>query len=1270
MALNSKTQPDAICDEDLSDDLSVSATSAEIDSQDEWAVTEILAEAKVAGQTRYLMKWEGYDLSEASWEPADHLKEELLADWKAAVEQSGSKTVPGFKIRDWREAVNADIRAKYAKHEAKNRKRARLGLSQRDLGYTLQMWMDNVQGPSEGEQSNSDANNGEPASMDGDMSSEDEPLSTRSRAKKRETAAAAQSGIKPPDKLLHARHEQPQTSDCSNSLNRGSPTQSVLDRPAQANTANKSDTSLTKTQPMKRNARAAPKLSVARGFSNTGSNDGASTLNVFVGGKTRKPRGTLLTMASDTKRQPQLFNHRKRRILEKALRDKEGVTPPSQLTPSFFSVAPPITTNSVPEQSLPVIEQNRNLMSPSVPDQLSATKNKTIKRVRWAHDLDGQQQQVDEFDSLFVSEKEDSPGPETTTSTSSKRQGGERIKNHHPSASSPLSNVPPPRQIYKICQFGFDEGLSAKFEFSKLVLNDGYPWSRCFNDQSRLLFSHICTIQDLMSQTGHQTVQDMGDCQGTILACEAGQEMIESVAKRLQVGRFAAICHMDGGSVAIFTPETSQIINLANGLPAPAKDLAYLIFRSDSSSNSMLAPAPLVAYQNSIIGAYSFFLDGMYERPFKNSMVNGLSHNFFLMFPQTAYQKAVMISQWLQQADASCTVRTSLLPGHWSEFLSLDRGTVIFHEDAVWSIRSIPHLAAILHGYYGKIDFWVFSQSGGTLRESDLGSSSVDYRLRQIFQSGLVILITPSFLISQPEQAYNFVKFFWQNYTHHSSIFRLGKLAVCSDIASWLLDLAVEKDKATSQSKESLPDEQKRARAVEALFKCWNLIRQLIDETEDCDHTPFVYAPDVLDGNDEQSLVNWFGSWSLLHNQQFRKFLVLGSGYQTEARLSRNLRPVQFIKSRENVVCGPDNLNRGRLDTQQSAIASTSVVTNTASRIRNFLKDVERGYKDLKFCPIVLYRYPVTNCDSNTDSRLGDITSQFDDYRRWYSFFAQPLFARDRLIPSDRHLPYHKNTSVGLFYTHNSDGGQLSAAHKQQRQWSPWIAIYRPSDLQTKPWTSMELLIWDPNLHGKSSDSFEVYEEELTAPQQELIAFIREETRDLTTALPLERIWIGSRDDFHNSELMDPLDRTLSWIDSLSSSIKQCLPVKGRTLPSRGWKPVYAGAARTTEARPKSPSQTGLDSSSLLSLPTRTVFHAPETSVTGRTTTGRTTTDRNFFQEAVLQNQGLSSIPFTFQPTVKWYETQFVAGRGYQHIHAPTWQSFFSRHKIHDPEKG
>ncbi|KAG8414256.1 hypothetical protein J3459_014901 [Metarhizium acridum] len=435
-------------------------------------------------------------------------------------------------------------------------------------------------------------------------------------------------------------------------------------------------------------------------------------------------------------------------------------------------------------------------------------------------------------------------------------------------------------------------------------------------------------------------------------------------------------------------------------------------------------------------------------------------------------------------------------------------------------------------------------------------------------------------------------------------------------------------------------------------------MQYITGESENFEEGPLVYVPDVLDGNDEQSLVNWFGSWAMLHIQNFRKFLVLGSSYQTEARLSRVIRPVQFV------TCCTEHLPPQEIVTVQTpyvlqpGAARIIPEATLAAKTVEFLTDIERGYGDLSFSPLVLYRYPITCWDSGIISQLGDFKSYFKDYGDWFNHFKEPFFSRPMGLSSINMLPNYKNTYLGLFYTIDEKRKPVrsSSPEGQVQKLRPWIAIYRPADIHTRPWKSMELLIWDPYIRNSVFKGNGFCEGELLVAQERLVGYIVDRTGDLKTTLPLERVWVGPFDDHQDDGFVDPFDCVLSWIKAISNSVKERLPLHEKHLSSRGWKKLSLGDLLTRAAEGNVPRQ--------ISETRSAIFPAPKPNTGPR----KSSICNNRLQEAMLRHEDSNEICFTFQPTLKWYGEQVTAGRGFQHIKVSDWQTFFTRHKIHDPE--
>ncbi|KAM3553330.1 hypothetical protein ARSEF4850_006970 [Beauveria asiatica] len=110
------------------DDDTISLTSTvedEVDPDLQWTVKRILADGQVEGETKYLIEWEGFPLSECTWEPKEHLPDSLLEDWAQTKQNQQERNASRLHIEEWRLALIQLCKGKYARHEKRNRIRRR-----------------------------------------------------------------------------------------------------------------------------------------------------------------------------------------------------------------------------------------------------------------------------------------------------------------------------------------------------------------------------------------------------------------------------------------------------------------------------------------------------------------------------------------------------------------------------------------------------------------------------------------------------------------------------------------------------------------------------------------------------------------------------------------------------------------------------------------------------------------------------------------------------------------------------------------------------------------------------------------------------------------------------------------------------------------------------------------------------------------------------------------------------------------------------------------
>ncbi|KAM0515067.1 hypothetical protein ACHAPE_006390 [Trichoderma viride] len=586
--------------------------------------------------------------------------------------------------------------------------------------------------------------------------------------------------------------------------------------------------------------------------------------------------------------------------------------------------------------------------------------------------------------------------------------------------------------------------------------------------------------------------------------------------------------------------------------------LEYTIFEPFSSlGSSMLAPAPRLRMSNKDTrnsASYPRPLDHVFGEKFEQLLPSDArkseKYNFFLAFPPRAKQEAVMLSWWVMSCHSNSDIRTSFDAGHWSSFSKLPHGTVIIHEDSLWFIRLFPELHVLLHMRRASFSFWMFGRSltpvplfgSDNLPVSPLG----DIHLQRVFDPGAAYLITPSFLISEPEQAYTFVKWFWNIHVKKIDMSRPRKLVLCAKADEWMHNLLYEKlltrrtlpDTASQQELQAagVSDE-----AFEYRWKTFKVLQQLVFDAA-YERTNFIVeAPDSIDGNDEQSLVNWFGHWSTLNIDQFRRYAVIGSGKQTKARLSRIARAPNYSKS---IIADPDGVESNLAKSPDSVLATSPTTQRSnrddeSSRLALELTDIAKTQRR-EWCPVRLFWFPVGYSTSDIAFQLGDINPRYyNTYDQWFNYFWSHYATLCKAKPA-------RNSYAGLFHTLDEQQALSRGVNNVKR--SPWVVIFRPLNPHIRPWQRSEVFIWDTRYSETIGENKDICYSDLTESQQKLIEYIRGKTKDV---IPLEKVWVGSFGAGAGST--STVDITLRWLDGLLGNVRDWLPAPAKELSLRGW---------------------------------------------------------------------------------------------------------------------
>ncbi|CVK98495.1 uncharacterized protein FMAN_12467 [Fusarium mangiferae] len=1275
----------------------VSTIVSEHDSDEEWNVNEILAEWPIDGLPRYLIEWENFDLCEATWEPVENLSNALLEGWEKTKSRDDFDM---FKnIRDWKNAVKSKYAAKLDRHQERNRRRKLRGEEETSF---MEMedhlkWADRFP---DGEEPSGSVVSSPSVATDIDMDVEVGQLSQHSFDKTQRASVSLSEDSSPKSSRqnsiasVHHPSRPPMNSAATTTTAsftpstsqkpplRRQPSKVLVDnkRPLQKPVASsnllsskfgvrglikRTDSHLRKGQPTK-----ARKTRPAQAF----------TGNVFSGGTVRKQRTTLAEAAKDSTKQSKLLKPRYVNLIQKAGRDRESAAP-ARLPTDLISLNPaersinglnalPLRPE-IPNETVKPLGQNKN-STEIIPE---TQKSRPKKSISWGTVEEATiPARGEREESLFLREdslirattpikieddcreaqKNTGPQSESTFQTKASDNqecwaGRAPVMNDESSSSN--------KSITTEVQFGPGSRETFSVIFERDEDQNGQPWSGIFEQHPILIFTHSCTTRDFWSQETALTAAKLGTGSVTSIG---DPDSLATVANWLCVRSVGVLLYHQELCIFLYASFKESVL------------LHYYLFRSSPHlTTRSLAPIVLPegvgggdVLPQMIPTVFNRLLGFQYEQLLpEKALMDYSNHNFFLVFPMNAVEEAHFLSGWLRSCNPQCRLLSSLTAGHWASFRKLDQGVVIVHEEAIWATRLFPSVWTVLHDV-PNFNFRLFSIS---LQPApfypSLGQPSRigDVTLQTICGQKKAVLVTPSFVISQPQQAWAFFKWAYKYWQQHRGAFTL---IVCADFENWIHEVAVmvKEDWETRLGSTRVREEDKATaeKEIDALFKCLQHVRGLVGPLDD-DQSIVVFAPDSIDGNDEQSLVNWFGWWSILNLDQYRHFTVLGSS--PDAGIQRLTHQIRIPEYTPSTLGNPDDI-WGKVNPAASSLVAQNqsamerapqrrlhlVPRDDGVSFKRFLGQLESDIRDRDWGPQTVFNRPVSYW--NIDMAHG--FSEFDTYDRCLRYFNGRIHGHPFI-----------NTGVAFCYTIEGSwkyGDNRETTNKNRR---PWIAVYRPVDVAKKPWHAMELVIWDPVMKMPDNDPY-VYDGQLIEAQREMIRL----AEGPHNKLPLRKVWIRGPDVIPQG-LTDPVDITIHQLQHLMKNLRESIPAVLPAMMTQGWREVKSGNA-PIRSRPSSPDAMDVDE------PTGTVdaadedlkivFHAPRGKNMDRPTRCK---NRLFMHCANKRSEGYRgrTMNFVFRPTLEWYDEQVKEGRGFEHIRVMQWPAFFSKHLIEVPER-
>ncbi len=640
--------------------------------------------------------------------------------------------------------------------------------------------------------------------------------------------------------------------------------------------------------------------------------------NIFTGGKMSTRRQSSSNSAvADAPKEPRLYQrHSQVRLAEKKSRDTEDRAPDPSMALLFDitkGVPPkdpvqddqsgPQKASTLVAGTTPRDEPDR---SPSAPEPPPGPRRR--KSVRFLDASEGARLVDDpmEIDYSLT-------GQPSLPAGLSVGSPDEFLPNEAPVSSAPAETTsssmncsqvtrPSTECIEKKLKLGTAETIDVVF--------DGIPrdpqqsWRTAFSNYAVLEITHTFLAK---SRDQIKSLIQTPLCSGVIKSHQH-QVRLDSSAEYLRVRLLGLFYHHSDFNMIIFPARCDEWADLFGQEPSssPEVSLRFHIFSSAMDCGQMIRPpaqsvdgvdhAPSSARSNQDTIMSQFF--GFDYAGILPVFPRLNTHRFFLAFPRSQDFALSAVCRWLLECNPGCRMFNADRPGSWSAFrshVSREPGVVIVHELLAWSLHRFPGLNRYLA--HNRDTYWCFSEPNHP--HPLFPSISVPGDRASPGESPADPLVSaqdchpPHTKLSgvEPHRAFEFLRWWLENWAKRSEY----RLVTAHNVHEYLKDLANEKSQAradllarcttaaelrTMAEVRGLSEDDCRYRHTSADLASeilWISSTRAGLHSENEDLGSLTYADSSIDPNDEQSLANWFGWWSSLRLDQFRKFLVLGS---------------------------------------------------------------------------------------------------------------------------------------------------------------------------------------------------------------------------------------------------------------------------------------------------------------------------------------------------------------------------------------------------------
>lgn len=835
-------------------------------------------------------------------------------------------------------------------------------------------------------------------------------------------------------------------------------------------------------------------------------------------------------------------------------------------------------------------------------------------------------------------------------------------------------------------------------------MQDTDQWLRDFLGTECLDIGHTFLALSLVSQLGtlaSQSWRFLPLCSGA-LSSRHSSESLDILAERLRSMSSGLFLAQKTFNLVIFPTKCDDFDKLNDFGVGPLSPgfnnvvFKYFIFTSDMpifqlmrpSSSHLKGLASTVGKEKLLL--FPIILAMQYSpltAPYSKHTIN-----FFLAFPERAECWLKSIASWLTERNPKCKIYTNFDPGSWLAFSKVfkeERGVVIIHDALVPFIRRMPHFNKLLRT---SVIVWQFSEGLGPEQPRPLVNSPIvpviSTLFSRIFPVGHVILLTPSFLVSEPKESYKLVNWFFKMRAKTQT----NKLVVAYNIVDFLRDLSVEKteyrerlrqgtwrfqselDIAVDKSQGALTDDDLAARQKLWFYLQHWLSQQTDNEVPYSEFNSVIFADRSIDPHDEQSLVNWFGMWSMMHCQDYRRFYVVGSSGEQPSgsvipptpRVTKTMRIPRFHRS---VVNDPDEALRNALlkagQISPSFTFRSEYFGNDESQIKPRLGSMVREGRDrfvgiLRFePPWAVYTNPVSWSDRGMADHLGDSAMRFATIEQWWE--------------SIRPWNAYRNTYIAFFYTNSNEGRPENLPKGTAPEKHTWLAIWRPCEVHNKQddyaHGRTELVIWDARVGEQLEATTSPGLQDLTWMQRALVEFIRLHAHEKNTGSYLKRIWVGGSEAQRaafgiGSKL--PADQTADMLNLLFTDLKDAVPSPPHAMWRRQYRdvPIDADQQKQDPGRMKQTAPLYGDEEDP---DLRIIIHPPRGGQNLQPQNPSRCRNGLFEASRIARLHTFGpqdNMVYTFPPTMAWYQNQVAEGRQFDHILVAPWEKIFSEEKI------